>query len=39
MESGWVRPVVGLEMPLADAPRSHRKVLEPGSFGKIVLIP
>jgi NADPH2:quinone reductase len=39
METGWLRPVVGLEMPLAAAPRSHRKVLEPGAFGKIVLIP
>lgn len=39
MENGSLRPVVGLEMPLADAPRAHRKVLEPGSYGKIVLIP
>jgi len=30
---------VGTELPLADAAQAHRKVLEPGAFGKIVLIP
>jgi NADPH2:quinone reductase len=33
-----MRPVVGLELPLAEAPRAHRKVMEPGAFGKIVLV-
>ncbi len=39
MDNGTLRPVVGTELPLADAAQAHRKVLEPGAFGKIVLIP
>ncbi len=39
MENGTLRPVVGLELPLAEAPKAHRKVMEPGAFGKIVLVP
>ncbi|HYW83940.1 MAG TPA: NADPH:quinone reductase [Spirochaetia bacterium] len=38
LENGTLRPVVGTELPLASAPEAHRKVLEPGAFGKIVLI-
>lgn len=34
-----LRPVIGREMPLAEAAKSHEAVLEPGAFGKIVLIP
>ena len=39
LESGTLRPVVGREFPLADAPRAHEAVMEPGAHGKIVLIP
>jgi NADPH2:quinone reductase len=39
LENGTLRPVVGQEIPLAEAPRAHRAVLEPGAHGKIVLIP
>ncbi len=39
LENGTLRPVVGLELPLAQAPQAHRKVMEPGAYGKIVLIP
>jgi len=39
LESGTLSPVVGREMPLADAPRAHQAVMEPGAYGKIVLIP
>jgi NADPH2:quinone reductase len=39
MESGVLKPVVGMELPLADAARAHREVMEGASFGKIVLIP
>jgi NADPH:quinone reductase len=39
LENGTLRPIVGREMPLEDAPRAHHTVLEPGAFGKIVLIP
>jgi len=34
-----LRPIVGREMVLADAAKSHVAVLEPGAYGKIVLIP
>jgi NADPH2:quinone reductase len=39
LESGALNPVVGTEMPLADAARAHVAVMEPGAHGKIVLIP
>jgi NADPH2:quinone reductase len=39
LEDGVLRPVVGKEVPLAEAPRAHREVMEPGAYGKIVLIP
>jgi NADPH2:quinone reductase len=39
LENGTQRPVVGKEIPLTEAPRAHKEVLEPGSFGKIVLVP
>lgn len=38
LENGTLRPVVGKEIPLADAPRAHHAVMEPGAYGKIVLI-
>lgn len=39
MEAGTFRPVVGLELPLAEAAKAHRLVIEGEQFGKIVLIP
>ena len=39
MQRSGYKPQVGREMPLADAPRAHEAVLEPGAYGKIVLIP
>ena len=39
LENGTLKPVVGKEMPLADATRAHEAVMQPGAFGKIVLIP
>lgn len=39
LENGTLRPIVGQEMPLSDAPKAHVAVEESGSFGKIVLIP
>src|SRR6202521_323269 len=39
LENGTLRPVVGKELPLADAVRAHKEILEPGASGKIVLIP
>lgn len=39
LENGTLNPVVGKEMPLADAPKAHVAVMQPGAFGKIVLLP
>jgi NADPH:quinone reductase len=39
LEAGTLRPIVGLELPLASASEAHRRIMEPGSFGKIVLVP
>src|SRR5437879_291314 len=39
LEDGTLRPVVGKELPLAEATRAHREILEPGASGKIVLVP
>jgi NADPH:quinone reductase len=39
LETGVARPVIGKELPLAEAARAHEEVLQPGSYGKIVLIP
>jgi NADPH2:quinone reductase len=37
LADGTLNPVVGREMPIADAPRAHDAVMEPGAHGKIVL--
>jgi NADPH:quinone reductase len=39
LEARTLRPVVGRELPLAEAARAHEDVLKPGAYGKIVLIP
>jgi NADPH:quinone reductase len=39
LENGSLRPVIGKELPLSEASQAHQAVLEPGAFGKIVLIP
>ena len=39
LENGTLRPVVGKELPLAEAVRAHKEILEAGAAGKIVLIP
>ncbi len=38
LENGTLRPVIGKEFSLAKAPQAHRAVMEPGAFGKIVLV-
>ena len=38
LENGTLRPVVGKELPLAEAARAHKEILEPGAAGKLVLI-
>ena len=39
LENGTLRPIVGKELPLEDAPRAHREVMSSGAYGKIVLVP
>jgi NADPH2:quinone reductase len=39
MSNGTLRPVVGKELPLAEAARAHKEVMESHAFGKIILIP
>ena len=39
LENGTLRPVVGKELPLAEAVQAHKDVMAPGAYGKIVLIP
>ena len=39
LENGTLRPVVGKELPLAEAARAHKEILEPGAAGKTVLVP
>ena len=38
LENGTLRPVIGKEFPLGDAAEAHRAIMEPGAFGKIVLL-
>ena len=39
LENGTLRPVIGKEFKLAEAPQAHRAVMESGALGKIVLVP
>ncbi|UCF81893.1 MAG: NADPH:quinone reductase [Desulfobacteraceae bacterium] len=39
LENDTLRPLVGKELKLADAPRAHRLLMESSAYGKIVLIP
>ena len=39
LEIGTLRPVISRELPLAEAATAHQAVMEPGAYGKIVLVP
>jgi NADPH2:quinone reductase len=39
LENGTLRPVLGRKFPLAQAPQAHQAVMEPGAYGKIILVP
>jgi len=39
LQNGTLNPVIGREMKLAEAAAAHVAVLEPGAYGKIVLVP
>jgi NADPH2:quinone reductase len=38
LANGTLRPVIAQEIPLAQAPRAHEAVMEPGHYGKVVMI-
>jgi NADPH2:quinone reductase len=38
LSNGTLNPVIGREMPLAEAARAHDVLMEPGALGKIVLV-
>ncbi len=37
--NGTLQPIVGTELPLAEAARAHRQILEGPAYGKMVLVP
>jgi NADPH2:quinone reductase len=39
LRSGALDPVVGEELPLDEAAAAHRRILEPGARGKLILVP
>ena len=39
LASGALKPVVGRELPLAEAPRAHRLLMERPALGRLVLVP
>ncbi len=39
LANGSLRPVVGRELPLAEAARAHHDIMETRAYGKMVLIP
>ena len=39
LKSKALKPVIGKEFPLDQAGEAHKLVMQPGSFGKVVLIP
>ena len=39
LENETLQPVIGKELPLAEAAQAHVDVMEPGAYGKIVLVP
>lgn len=39
LEKGTLKPVIGMELPLADAARAHHLIMETNAYGKIILLP
>lgn len=39
LRAGTLRPVVGRELPLAQAPQAHHAIIESTAYGKLVLVP
>jgi NADPH:quinone reductase len=39
LANGTLRPIIGKQMELGEAPRAHHEIIETRAYGKIVLIP
>ena len=39
LENESLKPVIGKELPLAEAAEAHKAVMAPGAYGKIILLP
>ncbi len=39
LSEGYLRPIIGREMALAEADKAHLAIMEPGARGKMVLVP
>jgi len=39
LEDETLRPVIRHEIPLSEAPRAHEIIMEPGAYGKTILVP
>ncbi len=39
LKDGVVQPVIGMQIPLSESARAHEAVMQPGHYGKIVLLP
>ncbi len=39
LENGSLRPVIGREVPLSEAPAAHRLLMAWSGYGKVVLVP
>lgn len=39
LENETLRPIIGKELALDQAPQAHIDILEPGAYGKIILVP
>ena len=39
LANGTLKPVVGRELPLAEAAQAHRDIMEKKAYGKIILVP
>jgi len=39
LRAGTLRPIIGRELPLAEAARAHHEIIESPAYGKIVLVP
>jgi NADPH2:quinone reductase len=39
LANGTLRPIIGQELPLAEAPRAHHDIIEKKAYGKIILLP